>query len=213
MITDGQALGGTRPLPFSQLLTHLVNDHDGERMTLIELSGGLRDRAWGGLLFIFALLNFLPLPPGVTTITAIPLVVLTAQLAAGRKRPWFPRRLDERGISKDHLARIAAKIGPWEDRVERFLKPRLFGLTDHRSARAIGVVCLVLSAIIWLPIPLGNHAPAFSIALFALALVYRDGVVAILAALATVVSLVLASLTVGAAWWAVVALSRHLLPS
>jgi hypothetical protein len=139
-------------------------------------------------------------------VTGLPLLVITAQMAVGRARPWFPRKLDRRGIGTEHLGRLAARIGPWEERVERVLKPRWCGLTNHRAARVIGVVSFVLSVILWLPIPLGNHAPALAMTLFALALIYRDGALVILGALATIASLALVSVTLGAAAWALVQL-------
>ena len=119
----------------------------------------MRDRAWGGLLLIFAAINLLPLPPGATTITGLPLLAITAQLAAGRHRPWFPRKLDQRGIGNETLRRIAEKIAPWEQRIERILKPRMYALSNHRAARVMGAIGFLLSVILWLPIPLGNHEP------------------------------------------------------
>jgi hypothetical protein len=202
-VTEAVQIFGTGPLPFSRLLTDILGEHAGERLALSELSARLRDRAWGGLLLIFAAINLLPLPPGATAITGIPLLVIAAQLAAGRSQPWFPRKLDQRGISAEHLARIAAKIAPWEERIECVLKPRLCGLTNHQGARVIGLVSFLLSVIIWLPIPFGNHVPALSITLFALALIYRDGMLVILGALTTVASLALVSVTLAAAMWAV----------
>ena len=77
-------------------------------------------------------------------------------------------------------------------------------LTNHRAARVIGLVSFLLSVVLWLPIPLGNHVPALAMTLFALALIYRDGVLVILAAVAAVASVVLVSVTLGAAAWAVV---------
>lgn len=192
------------PLPFSRLLADVAAAHGGDRLRLSALAKQLRDRAWGGLLIVFAAINLLPLPPGATTITGIPLLFVAGQLAAGRARPWFPKRLDERGISTATLGVIAARMAPLEKRIERLLRPRLCALTNHRGARAIGVVCLILSIILWLPIPLGNHAPALAISLFALALIYRDGVLVILGAVAAVASALLLSLTYAAAWWGLV---------
>lgn len=200
----------TQPLNFSDLLAQILREEPKDRLTLSEFSALLRDRAWGGLLLTFAAINFLPLPPGTTTITGIPLLIITAQMAAGRATPWFPRKFDQRGITKLELERLLAKILPWERRVERVFRPRLVGLTKHRAARVIGAVCLLLSVILWLPIPLGNHAPAATMMLFALALMYRDGVLAILGAIGTLVSLALVSLTIGAVWLALVLLLQHL---
>ncbi|HEY8592775.1 MAG TPA: exopolysaccharide biosynthesis protein [Sphingomicrobium sp.] len=198
-----------QPLPFAQLLAHIAERHGSDRLKLRELSARLRDRAWGGMLLIFAAVNLLPLPPGTTTVTGIPLIIITAQMAWGRRRPWFPRKLDDRGIGKPLLSKVAAKMAPWEQRIGRVLKPRLCWLTNHRGTRVIGAVGLALSAILWLPIPLGNHAPALALTLFALALLYRDGMLVIAGFVATIASLVLVSLTFAAAWWAAVQLWAH----
>lgn len=185
--------------PLSQLLSHIVDDHDGDRLSLSELAARLGDRSWGGLLLIFAAINILPLPPGATTITGIPLVLLTVQMAAGRTTPWFPARIDRRGVTKSELMKLIAKLLPWERRIERVLKPRLTALTNHHAARVIGIVSFLLSVILWLPIPLGNHAPAITMTLFAAALIYRDGLLVMLGVLATLASLALVSVTLGAA--------------
>ncbi len=192
----------TQPLNFSQLLAQIAAGPPEERLTLSEFSALLRDRAWGGLLLTFALINVLPLPPGTTTVTGIPLIILTAQMAAGRATPWFPRRFDQRGVAKGDIARLVAKMLPWERRIERIFKPRLAWLTKHRGTRVIGAVSLLLSAILWLPIPLGNHAPAATMLLFALALIYRNGLLVILGAVATLISLALVSFTIGSVWLA-----------
>jgi hypothetical protein len=200
----------TQPLNFSELLSEILKVQPKERLTLSEFSALLRDRAWGGLLLTFAAINVLPLPPGTTMVTGIPLIIVTAQLAAGKATPWFPRRINQRGVTKAEIAHLLAKILPWERRVERVFKPRLVGLTKHRGARVIGAVSLLLSVILWLPIPLGNHAPAASMMLFALALMYRDGVLVILGAIGALISLALVSLTAGAVWLAVQLLLRNL---
>lgn len=212
MVTAAKDIPADQPLPFSQLVAHIIEEHGEDRLTLSHLSALLRDRMWGGLLLTFAAINILPLPPGTTTITGIPLVLLTAQMTLGRARPWFPKKIDQRGVTKDELRRLLAKFLPWERRVERIFKPRMVALTNHRAARAIGLVSLLLSIILWLPIPLGNHAPALAMTLFALALIYRDGVLVMLGLLATLASIVMVSFTIGAAWLAFLFTMRHLLP-
>jgi hypothetical protein len=210
LVTAASGIPETQPLNFSQLLAQIAAGPPDERLTLSEFSALLRDRAWGGLLLTFALINILPLPPGTTVVTGIPLIILTAQMAMGRATPWFPRRFDERGVAKGDIARLVAKMLPWERRIERVFKPRLVPLTKHRAARAIGAVSLLLSLILWLPIPLGNHAPAATMALFALALIYRDGLLVILGGVATLISLALVSFTIGAVGMAALLLLRQL---
>ena len=102
------------------------------------------------------------------------------------------------------LRRLIDKMEWFELRVERIFKPRLPGLTSPAATRLIGVVCFLLALVAAIPIPLFHVAPAAAIALFGLALIYRDGALVILAAAAAVLSIVVDALIVGSG---VVALS------
>lgn len=178
-----------RHLNLSELLVAAIERHSTECISLPKLALALRDRSWGGILLVFASINLLPLPPGTTTLTGVPLILITAQMALGRATPWFPKRLSQRSFTKTELRTLLAKLLPWERRIERILRPRLPRLTGHGAMRAMGCTSLLLSIILWLPIPLGNHLPALSMTLFAVALIYRDGVVAILGGAASLLSL------------------------
>ena len=182
--TDLQA----RPLPLSERLRQIAEQSGPERISLSELSQQLHSRVWGGLLVILAAINIIPLPPGTNTVLAIPLVLVSAQMALGRASPWFPGRIDRRGITKDELQQLIAKMGPIEARVERIFRPRLGRLTAPAATRAIGLTCMALSVIAGLPILMIHNAPAVAILLFGLALIYRDGVLVILGAIAAVLA-------------------------
>jgi hypothetical protein len=95
-------------------------------------------------------------------------------------------------------------MGRLEALVERIFRPRFAKLTGSAAARVIGLVCFFLALVAAIPIPLFHVAPAASIVLFGLALIYRDGALVIVAAVAAVLSLVLDALIVGSG---VVALS------
>ena len=194
----------SRPLPLSQRLAQIVDEHGPERLSFSELAAQLHSRAWGGLLLIFAAINVLPLPPGTSVFFAIPLLIVSSQIVVGRASPWFPARIDRRGVTKQLLRRLIDKIDWVEVRVERIFKPRLPGLTGPTAARVIGLVCFLLALIAAIPIPLFHVAPAVAIVLFGLALIYRDGALVIVAGMAAVASVVLDILIIGSG---VVALS------
>jgi len=180
-----------RPLPLSQRLAQIVDAEGPERLTFSGLAAQLRSRAWGGLLVIFAAINVIPLPPGVNIFFAIPLMIVSAQMAFGRATPWFPARLDRRGVSKEELRRLIEKMEWVERRVERLFKPRLPGFTGPAATRVIGVVCFILAMFAMLPIV--HVAPAALIVLFGLGLVYRDGALVIAAAVAALLGAAVAA--------------------
>ncbi|HEV2596029.1 MAG TPA: exopolysaccharide biosynthesis protein [Sphingomicrobium sp.] len=186
-----------RPLALSRRLEEIIDETGPDRLTFTDLAAQLHGRAWGGLLFIFAAINVLPLPPGTSAFFAIPILLVAGQMVFGRASPWFPTRLDRRGVTKNELGRLISKIGWLEARVERLFKPRLPGLTGPTAARIIGVICFVLGLIAAIPIPLFHMAPAAAIVLFGLALIYRDGALVIAAGVAAVLSIVFDALIVG----------------
>ena len=186
-----------QPLSLSQRLAIIIASTGPDRLSFTQLAAQLHARAWGGLLLIFAAINLLPLPPGTSVFFAIPLLLVSAQMVFGRASPWFPKRIDRRGVTKQELQRLISKMEWVELRVERVFKPRLPGLTGPAAARAIGVVCFFLALIAAIPIPLFHMAPAAAIVLFGLSLIYRDGALVIVAAIAAILSLVVDALLVG----------------
>ena len=52
-------------------------------------------------------------------------MIVSAQMVFGRASPWFPARIDRRGVTKVELQRLIDKMGWFEARVERIFKPRL----------------------------------------------------------------------------------------
>jgi hypothetical protein len=177
-------------MPLSQRLAQIAESNGADRIRFSELARQLQSRVWGGLLVIFAAINVIPLPPGTNTFIAIPLVLVSAQMLFGRASPWFPARIDRRGVTRAELQKLIAKMGWFEQRVERVFRPRLGELTGPAATRLIGLVCMVLSVIAGLPILMIHNAPAVAIVLFGLALIYRDGVLVIVAAVAAVLSLI-----------------------
>jgi len=194
----------SRPLPLSQRLAQIIAEHGPDRLSFTDLAAKLHSRAWGGLLLIFAAINVLPLPPGTSVFFALPLLIVAAQMVMGRSSPWFPAKLDRRGVTKELLAKLIGKMAWVEARIERIFKPRLPGLTGPAAARVIGLICFLLALIAAIPVPLFHVAPAVAIVMFGLALIYRDGALVIAAAVAAVLSIAVDALIIGSS---VVALS------
>jgi len=186
-----------RPLPLSQRIAQIAAEGGSDRLSFSELATQLHARAWGGLLFIFAAINVLPLPPGTSAFFALPILIVSAQMVFGRTSPWFPARIDRRGVKKQELERLISKMGWLEARVERIFRPRLPRLTGSTATRVIGLVCFLLALVAAIPVPLFHVAPAGAIVLFGLALIYRDGALVIVASVAGVLSIVIDALIIG----------------
>ncbi len=164
--------------PISAVLRHIL-ELDEQRISVEEIADAFGSRAFGALLFAFAVPNLLPLPPGSSTVLGMPLVFLTPQVAIGMRHPWIPKFLARRTVDRTQLRNAFNKILPRLAKVEKLLKPRLGVMFGPVGDRLIGLVCLLLSLILILPIWGGNMLPAAAIACLALGLTTRDGLMAL----------------------------------
>lgn len=159
---------------FSESLRELAHDASRERISMADLLQALGDRALAALMFVFAAPNVLPVPPGTSAILGAPLVFLAAQLTFGRQ-PWLPAFIANRSMAREDFAALVRRIAPWIERAERLMRPRMTWLVEPPTEYFIGLICLLLSIVLTLPVPLGNVLPALAISVLALGIVERDG--------------------------------------
>ncbi|MDR3221077.1 MAG: exopolysaccharide biosynthesis protein [Candidatus Accumulibacter sp.] len=179
-------------LPLSDILRLLADDASRERIFIRDLVDTLGDRALAALMFIFALPNVFPTPPGTSAVLGAPLVFLTAQLALGRKL-WLPDFVRNRSLSFHDFQILVRRIAPWLARAESLLRPRASCLADPPMEYVIGLICFILSVILALPIPLGNIVPALAICLMALGILEDDGWWIVAGFLAAVIAVAIVS--------------------
>lgn len=161
-------------LALSELLRQVADEAIGERIAVGDLLDALGDRAIGALLFVFAVPNILPMPPGTSAVLGAPLLFLAAQLTFGM-RPWLPSIISKRSMARTDFRHMVGKVIPWLQRAEKLMRPRCTVLALPPLEYAVGLVCLLLAIVLTLPVPFGNMLPALAISLFALGLLARDG--------------------------------------
>lgn len=177
-----------RSKTLSQVLSAIASDTSRDFIAINDLITLLGGRGRAGLILLFALPNVLPAPPGMSGVLGLPLLYLSVQMMLGRM-PWLPRFIGHRSVPRDRFAMLVETLGPWLARAERLLRPRWPWLVNHGAERVIGAFCLVLAAVLALPIPLGNMLPAFAICLLALGVLERDGLWVLIGTLTGLVSL------------------------
>lgn len=158
----------------SAMLQAMADDESRERIAVADLLAALGDRALAALLFVFALPNVLPMPPGTSAVFGVPLVLLAGQMAFNM-RAWLPSFIASRSMARHDYATLVRRITPWLARAERLMKPRLTPLAIGAMESVVGAVCLLMSIVLLLPIPLGNMPPAFAVCLLAMGILERDG--------------------------------------
>ncbi len=151
----------------------------------------IHERAFGLFLLVLALPCCVPFLYGVPQIVALPMLAVTAQMLAGRRAPWLPARLAARRVSEESHARMVSRAEPWLRALEAVSRPRLSALTRPPLDRLTALALTLFAASILVPLPGTNTVPGIAVAIAAIGLLERDGL------------LVLGGATLGGAWIAV----------
>jgi hypothetical protein len=187
---------------FSALL-RLFASSPRERIAIAELMDGFGERSFGAAMLLLALPNMVPLPPGASTIFGLPLVLIAAQMALGRRTIWLPNSIRRRSIATTLFSRMVNATRPHLRRAERLLQPRLQFMLSPLATRLTGLCCVVLAILIALPIPFANFLGGLAVAAFALGLLRQDGIAILFGWVVASFSVAATVLVSGALWLAV----------
>ncbi|MEQ1617753.1 MAG: exopolysaccharide biosynthesis protein [Terricaulis sp.] len=184
--------------PASELLAELADAFPGEKVSVGELLDRLDSRANGVVLLVLALPMCIPNVPGISTIFGFLMIAPALQLLFGQHKLWAPAQVRAWRVDSQALRRTFNVAIPTLKRVEVLIKPRLSFLTRFPFTIYVGLQTLFMALVLILPIPAGNWPPGITVALTALALLQRDGVLLLATVAACALSTYIA-FTVGAA--------------
>src|SRR5690625_5029478 len=110
---------------------------DGEKMTVGAIMDAFGSRGFGPLLLAAALVELLPTGgiPGVPTIVAIIVILFASQMVLGRRTPWLPKKLCNKGFKHASFNKARDKIRPVTRKVDVLIKPRLTVFVTPAAAR------------------------------------------------------------------------------
>jgi hypothetical protein len=160
---------------------------------LFELAG---ERTFGFLFVLLSLPSALPLPaPGYSVPFGILLFALAVQLLLGSKQPWLPEKWLNRDFDRATIQGFLTKGMPWLQRIEIFSRPRLTVICTSRIGQTIlGLMIVLLSISMMIPIPGTNTVPAMGIFAIGFGLLDDDGFVASIGLTIGAIGLTLTSL-------------------
>ncbi|MEM9141165.1 MAG: exopolysaccharide biosynthesis protein [Pseudomonadota bacterium] len=164
----------------SDRLAALAAEAPGDTVTLGWILDQLNERAFGLFLLILALPCCIPFLYGIPQVVSLPLVFVSVQIVAGRRTPWLPEKLRARQVQVSSLADLARRASPWLKRIEALSRPRLGAITRPPLDRAVGLALILFSASIMVPLPGTNTVPGFAVALVAMGLLQRDGILVLI---------------------------------
>jgi hypothetical protein len=189
------------PLPpkTSQLLADLRDAFPGdEPISVRDVLKRLEGRGFGLLLLLLALPNCIPNLPGVSTVFGVLLVAPAIQMIFGAGSPWIPKQIADMKAAPETFRKAIDWAMPMLVQVEKLVQPRLQFLTEKPATIWFGIQILILAGLLSLPIPGVNMIPSFGVAFYAIALLQRDGLFAIVSFGLFVISCLLGPVMIGA---------------
>jgi hypothetical protein len=173
-----------------------VHDAPSDDVTLAWIIGHLRERSFGIVMLLIAVIGLIP---GTSSVIGILLAVPSIQMMLARNEPILPRRIAARRMSTQRLNRMINRAIPVLRYLERFVRPR-WPTPFKTTKRVVGLVILLLGMTLLAPIPFSQYIPTFVIMLLAFAYLEEDGVLLLIAIIASLLSI---AITAGAVWGAV----------
>ncbi|OJY33897.1 MAG: exopolysaccharide biosynthesis protein exod [Rhizobiales bacterium 65-9] len=152
----------------------------GDRLTLRSMLDALGERAFALGMLLFALPSCIPMVPPIPLISGLLIAVLAAQMVAGWRTPWLPRRLLDWSVDRTEAARVLGRARPFIRRIEGMLSPRAVTLTVLPGLRLTALALLLFALALLVAAPFIGQIPlGVAIALVGIGITERDGVVVI----------------------------------
>lgn len=170
-----------------ELLDHVAEagDADSRCVSVKNIVEVIGSRSFSPLLMLVGLLILSPLSgiPTLPTVAAAAVLLVTVQMLLGRRHFWFPDRLLKAEVPRSKLNAALKWLQPVARFVDRITRPRLALLVKGPANYLIAVVCLLLACLMPLMelIPFSSSAAGAVLAMFGVAMVSKDGLMALLA--------------------------------
>jgi hypothetical protein len=167
---------------------------DGEKTvgSLIELVG---EKSFAILFVLLLGVPALPLPTGgATHVFEIIAVLLALELIAGREEIWLPRRWRKLELAGETQRRFITALMRTIRRLERFSRPRLRFLFDHRLSNIVFGLLVIggsVGAFVAPPFTGLDTLPSLGVVLLSLGVLLEDFVVVAVALVVGVAGIVL----------------------
>lgn len=166
-------------------LVHRVEEQveAGKAVSLDLIRSIAGQRAAGPMLLLPALVAISPLSiiPGLPTLVGINTILVAGQVAFGQETIWLPKWLRERELSAKHARKLLKFLGPASEVADGVVKERARWITGPLMRRMGAGVCVLVGMI--MPflefIPFTTTWAATIVAVYALAITARDGLLAV----------------------------------
>jgi hypothetical protein len=159
---------------------------DAGRVSLDAILDVVGCRSFGPLLVVAGLLTLAPVIgdiPGVPTIVGALVFLIAIQLLFHREHVWLPRFLLNRSIERGKLHKAIGWLYPPARFVDRWSRARLTLFAEGAMIHVVIIVCLgiAMTMPVMEVIPFSANAAGGALTAYGLALIARDGLLALIA--------------------------------
>jgi len=179
------------PGNLQQLLERIrVSAATKEQVSVGDVLRAVGERSFGPVLLVTGVITMAPLIgdiPGVPTLLALLVLLTVGQLLFQRRSIWIPGKLSRRSLSRDKLL----KGLDWAEKpasfVDRWTKQRLSWLVSGAGQHLMAIICMMVALAMPLMelVPFSANGGGLALVAFGLAIVAKDGLLALIAIAAT----------------------------
>ncbi|PSB06307.1 exopolysaccharide biosynthesis protein [filamentous cyanobacterium CCP1] len=163
-------------LRFSQDIKTLLEKLAQQPLTLEDVLAETSERGFSLVIGLLVLPFLFPMPPGFSTILGSGCLLLSLQMAIGRRSPWLPKRVARFQFPRQFILQLLQNLNRVTRLLEKIARPRWMRLTANPHIWQMSGVCIAwLTVLLMAPIPFTNPIPTVGILLFAVATLEADG--------------------------------------
>jgi hypothetical protein len=163
--------------------------------------------ALGAILTVLSIPALLPstgIPIG--GVMSLGMFAVAMSMMMGVEHVKLPQKLSSMALSDKMAEKLMNKLLGFYRFLERWSHPRWEFLVNQQSRQFLSIFVFVMAGIIFMPVPMGNTAPAFALLILGPALLLRDGFMVLISLFFGVVALVVTYFILSAGMWAVTSL-------
>lgn len=176
-----------QPEDLSDVLDQLEDAGDGETVSVGDIVEEIGGDAFGPLLLVPALFLVTPVSgvPGMPSIGSLLISLIAIQIVLGRDALWLPGFLRRREMKKQRLDKALSWLRKPAGWIDRISSERLTILTQRPWIMLPASLCALMGLLApaFETVPFSVSIAAGAVALFALGMVARDGIMVLIALL------------------------------
>lgn len=185
--TDADSDDNQEVTSLEMLLERIESTTDEpHQVSLGEVVDAVGRRSFVPLLLVPGLVMLAPVIgdiPGVPVLMGLVVILVAGQLLMRRDQLWLPGWLSRRKVSSSKIQKTIGWLRRPARWLDRWSKPRYQVLVNHASVFVIAATCIAIAAAtpVMEVVPMSANLAGAAITAFGLALLARDGLIALLA--------------------------------